>query len=214
MRPLMDFSKDFAPPHSEMWPDRACRPISLTSGETRIVQSATTRRSVLGAVQRSARIEGQPVSYYQDIVTEYLRADRAMFVNAEYLIQLDQTDVTSKGTTWYCDVVAVSFREKKVYLCEVTYLKDDGCAGEATQSVEHQLVGSLRRSRSRLRGADRLVHSAVGVRARGLRAFAEAEAGIATKRRGWRRPDARPADHGLGVGRALELQMGPDGHGL
>jgi hypothetical protein len=63
------------------------------------------------------------VSYYQDIVTEYLRADRAMFVNTEYFIQLDAADVTSKGKTWYCDIVAVSFRDEKVYLCEVTYSK-------------------------------------------------------------------------------------------
>jgi len=61
------------------------------------------------------------VGYFQEIVTEYLRADRAMFVNTECLIQLNPGDVVSKGTHWYCDAVAVNFRESAVYLCEVTY---------------------------------------------------------------------------------------------
>jgi hypothetical protein len=29
----------------------------------------------------------------------------------------------AKGTSWYCDIVAVNFRERAVYLCEVTYNK-------------------------------------------------------------------------------------------
>jgi hypothetical protein len=61
------------------------------------------------------------MSYFQDVVTEFLRADRAMFVNTECLIQLNPADAVSKGTHWYCDAVAVNFRERSVYLCEVTY---------------------------------------------------------------------------------------------
>jgi len=61
------------------------------------------------------------VGYFQEIVTEYLRADRTTFVNTECLIQLNPGDVVSKGTHWYCDAVAVNFRESVVYLCEVTY---------------------------------------------------------------------------------------------
>jgi hypothetical protein len=61
------------------------------------------------------------MSHFQDVVTEYLRADRAMFVNTECLIQIDPGDAVSKGTHWYCDAVAVNFRERAVFLCEVTY---------------------------------------------------------------------------------------------
>lgn len=63
------------------------------------------------------------MSYYQDVVTEYLRADRTMFVNTECLIQLDPNDPISKERHWYCDVIALSLREEKVYLCEVSYSK-------------------------------------------------------------------------------------------
>jgi len=54
-------------------------------------------------------------------VTEYLRADRAMFVNTECCIQLDEGDVLAKGRHWYSDAVAVDLRESTVYLCEITY---------------------------------------------------------------------------------------------
>jgi hypothetical protein len=63
------------------------------------------------------------MSYFQEIVTEYLRANRATFVNTECLIQLDPNDLTTKGTSWYCDVLAVDFSEPAVLLCEVTYSK-------------------------------------------------------------------------------------------
>jgi len=61
------------------------------------------------------------MDYFQGVVTEYLRADRAMFVNTECLIQLEPGDVPGKGRHWYCDAVATNFRESTVYLCEVTY---------------------------------------------------------------------------------------------
>lgn len=61
------------------------------------------------------------MGYFQEVVTEYLRADRTMFVNTECLIQLNPNDISSKGTHWYCDAVAVNFMEKAVYLCEVSY---------------------------------------------------------------------------------------------
>jgi hypothetical protein len=61
------------------------------------------------------------VGYFQEVVTEYLRADRAVFVNTECLIQLHPNDISTKGAHWYCDAVAVNFREESVHLCEVSY---------------------------------------------------------------------------------------------
>lgn len=61
------------------------------------------------------------MDYFQGVVTEYLRADRSIFVNTECLIQLDPGDVPAKGKHWYCDAVAINLREKTIYLCEVTY---------------------------------------------------------------------------------------------
>ena len=61
------------------------------------------------------------MDYFQGVVTEYLRANRATFVNTECLIQLDTGDAPAKGQHWYCDAVAVNFKERTAYLCEVTY---------------------------------------------------------------------------------------------
>jgi hypothetical protein len=44
-----------------------------------------------------------------------------MFVNPECPIQLAQGADQPKGTFWYCDVMAANFRERRVYLCEVSY---------------------------------------------------------------------------------------------
>jgi len=63
------------------------------------------------------------VDYFQGVVTEYLRADRATFVNTECLLQLDPGDSPGKGRHWYCDVVAVNFKDKTAHLCEVTFSK-------------------------------------------------------------------------------------------
>ncbi|MEO1247811.1 MAG: hypothetical protein AAFX56_19195 [Pseudomonadota bacterium] len=63
------------------------------------------------------------MDYFQGVVTEYLRADRATFVNTELFIQIEQGDMPAKGNSWYCDAAAVNFRESTLYLCEVTYSK-------------------------------------------------------------------------------------------
>lgn len=64
------------------------------------------------------------MDYYQGVVIEYLRADRAMFVNTECCLQLNEAaNPDNSGPHWYCDAVAVNFRESAVYLCEVSYSK-------------------------------------------------------------------------------------------
>jgi hypothetical protein len=61
--------------------------------------------------------------YYQGIVEDYLRADRATFVKPECLIQIEPGRRPPKGSSWYCDALAVNFRSEPaaIYLCEVTY---------------------------------------------------------------------------------------------
>ena len=61
------------------------------------------------------------MDYFQSIVIEYLRAKRCVFVNTEYLVNLDAGDKQYTGRHWYCDVLAVNFEESTLYLCEVTY---------------------------------------------------------------------------------------------
>ena len=61
------------------------------------------------------------MDYFQGVVAEYLRADRSRFVNTEYLIQIEEGDKIAKGQHWYCDLVAIDFGMKAVYLCEVSY---------------------------------------------------------------------------------------------
>ena len=64
------------------------------------------------------------MDYYQGVVTEYLRADRAIFVNTECCIQLNpSSNPDCTGPHWFCDAVAVNLRDKEVFLCEITYSK-------------------------------------------------------------------------------------------
>jgi hypothetical protein len=62
------------------------------------------------------------MNYYESVVIDYLRADRALFVNTECCIQLNEADnPDSSGPHWYCDAVAADFRSQKVFLCEISY---------------------------------------------------------------------------------------------
>lgn len=64
------------------------------------------------------------MDYFEGIVAEYLSADRALFVNPAYCIRLNPGDsLKSSGHHWYCDIVALSFRESAIFLCEVSYSK-------------------------------------------------------------------------------------------
>lgn len=64
------------------------------------------------------------MDYFQGVVTEYLRADRAVFVNTECCIQLNPgANPDTTGPHWYCDAVAVDLKRHKVFLCEITYAK-------------------------------------------------------------------------------------------
>jgi|ERR1700733_9095133 hypothetical protein len=61
------------------------------------------------------------MDYYQGVVIEYLRANRARFVNTECLIQLEAGDNPDRGTHWYCDAITIDLRESAVFLCEISY---------------------------------------------------------------------------------------------
>ena len=66
------------------------------------------------------------MDYYQGVVTEYLRADRSVFVNPECYIQTMEGKKPPKGLSWYCDILAVQFGSELsgtsgIFLCEVTY---------------------------------------------------------------------------------------------
>jgi hypothetical protein len=58
------------------------------------------------------------LDYYQGVVIDYLRADRSVFVNSEYCIE--PPDNVTCGDHWSCDAVAMDFRNKTIFLCEVT----------------------------------------------------------------------------------------------
>lgn len=62
------------------------------------------------------------MDFYQGIVIDYLRADRAVFVNAECCIQLNEgPNPDNSGRLWYCDAVAVDFQHSEVLLCGIPY---------------------------------------------------------------------------------------------
>lgn len=62
------------------------------------------------------------MDHFETIVLDYLRADRSMFVNYQCCIQLNPgSNPDTSGPHWYCDAVAVGFKQQAVYLCEITY---------------------------------------------------------------------------------------------
>ena len=64
------------------------------------------------------------MDYFQGVVAEYLRADRAVFLNTECCVQLNATDnPDGSGPHWYCDILAIDLRMPSVFLCEVSYSK-------------------------------------------------------------------------------------------
>jgi len=64
------------------------------------------------------------MDFYEGVVLDYLRADPALFLNAQCLIQLNPGDnPDTSGPHWYCDAVALDLRNSTVFLCEISYSK-------------------------------------------------------------------------------------------
>ena len=63
--------------------------------------------------------------YFEGVPLQYLRADCRLFVNTEYLLQLDDVDNpdVSPGRHWYVDALVVEPGANAVYLCEFTFSK-------------------------------------------------------------------------------------------
>lgn len=62
------------------------------------------------------------MDYFEDVVSEYLRADRSLFINTQCCIQLNEgKNPDTSGPHWYCDAIAADFRAKQIYLCEITF---------------------------------------------------------------------------------------------
>lgn len=64
------------------------------------------------------------MDFYQSIVFEYLRADRALFINTEFCLQKNPVaNPDSDKPHWYVDAVAADFRSEQVFLVEITFSK-------------------------------------------------------------------------------------------
>ena len=88
------------------------------------------------------------MDYYQNVVIDYLRADRAVFVNTECCVQINAADnPDTSGPHWYCDAIAGDFRAEQVYLCEITY-SDLAALGKKLMQWNElwpQIVAAVRR---------------------------------------------------------------------
>ena len=59
---------------------------------------------------------------FEGNVVEYLRADRALFLNMQCCIQLNESaNPDTSGPHWYCDIVVADHRDHAVFLCEVSF---------------------------------------------------------------------------------------------
>jgi hypothetical protein len=61
------------------------------------------------------------MDYYEGVVGDFLSSDPTVFVKPQCPIQLRPGPRPAAGEHWYCDVVALSFRDPvTIFLCEVT----------------------------------------------------------------------------------------------
>jgi hypothetical protein len=58
------------------------------------------------------------MDHYKNVVIDYLQSDRAVFVNEECCLQLDDPTAEKSGNRCACDAVAIDLRHGAVYLCE------------------------------------------------------------------------------------------------
>lgn len=62
------------------------------------------------------------MDHYKTVVMDYLQADRALFVNNTFCIQIDKPDKPEKtGQPFSCDAVAIDLRHGAVYLCQAAF---------------------------------------------------------------------------------------------
>ena len=84
------------------------------------------------------------MDFYQNVVVDYLRADRSVFVNTECCIQLNQSHNPDKsGPHWYCDAVAVDFQRSEVFLCEVSYADQLAALKKRLEDWNHHWSGVI-----------------------------------------------------------------------
>ena len=62
-------------------------------------------------------------SNFENVPLNYLRANRGIFINAQYCLQLDdvKNPDTQKGRHWYVDAVAYEPGARRAFLCEFTF---------------------------------------------------------------------------------------------
>jgi hypothetical protein len=61
------------------------------------------------------------MSYYEEIVAEYLCSERTRFVSPSFNLDLGGAGPFGKGRNWWIDILAVDFEDQAVYLCEATF---------------------------------------------------------------------------------------------
>jgi hypothetical protein len=79
------------------------------------------------------------MDYYQGVVTDCLRADRTVLLNTECCIQLNEApNPNSSGPHWYCDAVAADSRSEAIFLCEISYAREE-CVSHAVPGIRKLL---------------------------------------------------------------------------
>jgi hypothetical protein len=120
---------------------------------------------------------GNIMDYFQGVVTEFLRADRAMFVNSECLLQLDPRGRRSyQGKSLVLRCARRQFSGDRRLLVRGHLLVNGTRFGSTAANVERSLAKTLRRYRARLLCAFYLASSAVALYSRGSAGYSRQEA--------------------------------------
>ena len=91
------------------------------------------------------------MNYYQTVVGEYLCADRALFVNTEFCLQMNPADnPDNSGPHWYCDALISDFRSKCVFLGEISFSAQlSDLAKRLKDGIQHSVIGLIAAGPSR-----------------------------------------------------------------
>ena len=62
------------------------------------------------------------MDFFEQVVVEYLRADRNLFINTQCCIQVNEAaNPDTSGPHWYCDALTINPQRSQVFLGEISF---------------------------------------------------------------------------------------------
>ena len=63
------------------------------------------------------------MDYFESVVAQYLQRDRGSFISTEFFLTHKEKQTDPGPPEWLVDILNVNMRERRVYLCEISYAR-------------------------------------------------------------------------------------------